>query len=286
MKNDLKIYIQSNPQQLAASKVAKYSFKNQGFENIEIINLEDNSLLKKKIGNKFKRNGKIISFDPNDLQSFTLLRFFPPKICKNKYCLIIDPDVFAVKNFDKIFDVYHDEKFKIYCTKKNDRIKSEVMLINTENFDHWDYEKIIDDLFSLKIDYSELINLDFINKNSIGLMDENFNSHDEITDQTILLHTTNRITQPWKTGLDIDYSYHASKFNLLINYLKKYIGLDYQKKLLEKKYQIHPNKKVVQFVTKLFVDAINSKDISYEEIILSVEKKFISKQFLDSLKLK
>ena len=50
MKNDLKIYIQSNPQQLTAAKVAKYSFKKQGFENIEIINLEDNSLLKGKFG--------------------------------------------------------------------------------------------------------------------------------------------------------------------------------------------------------------------------------------------
>ena len=60
-------------------------------------------------------------------------------------------------------------------------------------------------MFSFKIDYSELINLEFIDKNSIGLIDENFNSHDEITDQTILLHATNRITQPWKTGLDIDF---------------------------------------------------------------------------------
>ena len=160
------------------------------------------------------------------------------------------------------------------------------MLINTENFNLWNFEKIINDLFSLKIDYSELINLDFIHKNSIGLIDENFNSHDEITDQTILLHTTNRITQPWKTGLDIDYSYHTSNLNLLINYFKKYVGLNYQKKLLEKKYQTHPNGKVIEFVTRLFEGAIDSKNITYEELIFSVEKKFISKQFLDTLKLK
>ena len=147
------------------------------------------------------------------------------------------------------------------------------------------FEKIIDDLFSFKIDYSELINLEFIDKNSIGLIDENFNSHDEITDQTILLHTTNRITQPWKTGLDIDYSYNVSNLNLFINYFKKYVGLDYQKKFLEKKYQPHPDKKVIKFVTKLFEDAFNAKKITYEELIFSVEKKFISKQFLDSLKL-
>ena len=70
------------------------------------------------------------------------------------------------------------------------------MLIDCEKFDLWNFEKIIDDLFSYKTDYSKLINLEFIDENEIGFLDENFNSHDLITDNTILLHTTNRITQP------------------------------------------------------------------------------------------
>ena len=82
MKNDLKIFIQSNLQQLAAAKVAEYSFKKQGFKNIEIMQLHENNILKEKYEKKFKRNGKVISFNPNDLQSFTLLRFFPPEVCK------------------------------------------------------------------------------------------------------------------------------------------------------------------------------------------------------------
>ncbi len=284
MENDLKIYIQTNPQQLLAAKVAEYSFKINGFENIEIINLTDNEILKNHFGKKYKRNGKIITFDPNDLQSFTLLRFFPPKICNTKYCLIIDPDIFAVKNFYNLLDLKNKNKFSLFCTKKNNKIKSEVMLINMKYFNLWNFDKIINDLFSFKLDYSDLINLDFINKNLIGLIDENFNSHDEITNNTIFLHTTNRITQPWKTGLNIDYSYHVSKYSLLINYIRKYVGLNYQKKLLEKKYQIHPKNEVIEFVKKLFNEAIKSKYITNEELSFSVKKKFISKEFFDSLK--
>ena len=286
MKNELKIFIQSNSQQLTAAKVAEYSFKKQGFEDIEIIKLHENELLKKNFRKKFKRNGKIISFNPNDLQSFTLLRFFPPEICNKRYCLIIDPDIFAVKNFDFNLVKQNLGKKKIFCTKINNKLRSEVMLIDCKNFTIWRYEKIIEKLFSLKIDYSEIINLDFIDKKEIGVISENFNSHDLITEDTILLHTTNRITQPWKVGLDIDFIYHSTKLNLVKNHIKKFLGLEYQKKSLEKKYQKHPNDKVNKFVKKLFEDAIKLKIITDEEINHSLEKKFISKDFFDSLILK
>ena len=160
------------------------------------------------------------------------------------------------------------------------------MLIDCEKFDLWNFEKIIDDLFSYKTDYSKLINLEFIDENEIGFLDENFNSHDLITDNTILLHTTNRITQPWKIGLDIDFSNHLKKYDLFKNYIKKYLGLEYQKKLFEKKYIKHPDDKVLSFVKELFEEAIKSKIITDKEINFSLENKFISKDFLNSLNFK
>lgn len=285
MKNDLKIFIQSNPQQMTAAKVAEYSFKTKGFKNIEILNLYENELLKNNFGKKFKRNGKIISFNPNDLQSFTLLRFYPPEMCETRYCLIIDPDVFAVKDFHE-FSIENKNEKKIFCTKKNNKIRSEVMLIDCRDFNLWNFTEIINNLFSQKIDYSDLINLELFDKKHIGLIDENFNSHDIITNQTILLHTTNRITQPWKIGLDIDFSNHLSLYNLFKLYVKKILGLNYQKRLLEKKYQKHPDNKVIEFVKKLFEDAIKEKFITDEEITISINKKFISEDFFKSLNLK
>ena len=72
-------------------------------------------------------------FNPNDLQSFTLLRFFPPEICNKRYCLIIDPDIFVVKNFDFILENQNSKK-KLFCTKINNKLRSEVMLIDCKNF--------------------------------------------------------------------------------------------------------------------------------------------------------
>ena len=285
MKNDLKIFIQSNPQQMTAAKVAEYSFKTKGFQNIEILNLHENKFLKNNFGKKFKRNGKIISFNPDDLQSFTLLRFYPPEICTTKYCLIIDPDIFAVKNFDD-FSIESQNEKKIFCTKKNNIIRSEVMLIDCKDFSLWNFGEIINKLFSFKVDYKDLINLEFFDKSYIGLIDENFNSHDIITDKTILLHTTNRITQPWKVGLDIDFSNHLTLYNLFKLYLKKIFGLSYQKKLLEKRYQKHPDNKVAEFVKKLFENAIKAKFITNEELNHSLNKRFISEEFFKSLNLK
>ena len=97
MENNLNIFIQSNPHQKIAADVARYCLYKNGYENVEIINLYDNKYLKNCFGKKFIRNGKLVTFEPNDLQSFTLLRFFPPKICNSNYCLVIDPDVFSVE---------------------------------------------------------------------------------------------------------------------------------------------------------------------------------------------
>lgn len=282
IKNSLNIYIQSNPQQNTAAKVSKFSFERFGFANVRILNLDENNLLKRNFYNKFKRNGKIVSYDPTDLQSFTLLRFYPPAIQKDGYAMIIDPDIFALKNFENEMEDIAKNGGELFCTKKNGRIKSEVMLINCKNFNLWNFNNIIDDLFNFKIDYSDLINLNFVDNNKISLINENFNSHDSINKDTILLHTTNRITQPWKVGLDIDYSYHASKYNLFKNYLKKILYLPHNEKLLMKKYQKHKNQSVIDCVKNLFKDAIDNNYLNQDDLNFAIEKKFISKNFIQS----
>ena len=41
---------------------------------------------------------------------------------------------------------------------------------------------------------------------SIGDLEEEWNSFDRLNEQTKLLHSTGRWTQPWKTGLPIDFT--------------------------------------------------------------------------------
>ena len=52
----------------------------------------------------------------NDLQSFTLLRFLAPELEENKeLILVIDPDIFAIKDPIEILN-YHNENSDISCT--------------------------------------------------------------------------------------------------------------------------------------------------------------------------
>ena len=109
------------------------------------------------------------------------------------------------------------------------------MLINcNNNFKLWNFDKIIEDIFSQKIDYNKLINLDFIEEKKIGLLGPSFNSLDQIYKDTILLHTSNRITQPWKEGLNIDFTVSASKYIYCKNLIKKIVGLKHNEKILKK----------------------------------------------------
>ena len=113
----MKVLIQSNKFQELAAKVSKYSFIKNGFKDVEIINIEDCDILKRNFGRKYLRNGKITKYESNDLQSFTLLRFIPTLLFKKGYCMIIDPDIFVVKN--PIKSIQQEIKYEadLFCTK-------------------------------------------------------------------------------------------------------------------------------------------------------------------------
>ena len=281
----MKVYIQSNSYQRLAAKVAAYSFKKQGVSDVNIIDIDDFPILKKKIGAVYLRNGKKTVYK-NDLQSFTLLRFFPPKL--NSYkgkLLIVDPDVFSVKSPMSIMNFLNNDNNKfLVCTSYNENFRSEVMLVDADKI-RWDYEKILFDLFNLKIDYSDLINLKFIDSNLIQTAPSIYNQQDNIIDKTIILHTTNRITQPWKEGLNIDFESYANWYSVLKNLIKRLIGREYSKKILSKYYLSHPNTQVNHFVLELFKESFKEGIFNKEEIIDAVNKKFISKTFYQKLEI-
>lgn len=277
-----KIYIQQNQKQYLASKIASSSFIKAGFDkkNIFFLSFESNQLLKSKIGKKYLRNGKIVKYK-NDLQSFTLLRFFSPEF--NNFqdkILVIDPDVFAIKNPFIIFNEIEND-YDLACTSYNGDLRSEVMLINAKKV-RWNFEKIIDDLFSFKLDYSDLMKLNFEKNVSIKKISKIFNSHDKIYPDTILLHTTNRITQPWKENLKIDFEIHKSKFYILKQHIKKFLGKNFDKSVTEKKYYKHPEIQVIETIKQFYNYAKENGIISNSEINLAIQSNSFSKFFVDN----
>lgn len=275
----MQVYIQTNSKQFIASKICQYSFERFGLRT-HLINFEFNSILKKKVGNLYLRNGQKMQY-LNDLQSFTLLRFLAPEINKYKdQILIIDPDVFAIKNPNAILNEL-DNNFDIFCTFYNELPRSEVMLIKANNVD-WKFEKIVDDLFNFKVDYRDLMNLSFVKQNKIKKIPNKFNSHDLINEDTIMLHTTNRITQPWKEGLKIDFQIHnKTALKYFVNYFKKIVNIRYDEKMVETKYVKHPSLKVIECVKNIFLDAYRDKYINDEEIDFAIKSNHISRKFAD-----
>ena len=277
----MKILIQRNNKQKLASKIAAASFIKQGIlaNDILFLEFEENALLNSQVGKKYLRNGKIKIFK-NDLQSFTLMRFYGPEFVHYKEkILIIDPDVFAIKN-PKNISYFLDDNHSLACTFINHEPVTEVMLVNAEKV-KWKFNDIIEKLFNLEIDYNDLMNLSFDKSLKISTLDINYNSHDIITKDTILLHTSNRITQPWKEGLNIDFERFNSKKSIFKQTLRKYLGLKFNKNILTKKYQRHPNKEVIIRFRELYKYALENNIISNEEIYKSIEEGFFTTNFLN-----
>ena len=280
----MKILIQANKFQRLAAEVSKYSFIKQGIKDVEIINLEDQNILIKNFGKKYLRNGKLTTYEYNDLQSFTLLRFMPTKLSIKDFCLIVDPDIFAVTNPIPEIEKILDNKIDVYCTKINNQLRSEVMILNLKK-NIWDFESIINDLFSQKIDYSDLINLKFIEKKKIKIINNKFNEHDNILTNTIFLHTSNRLTQPWKEGLKINFKTNFSKKYIIKNYIKYIFRMSYDEKAISSKYIKHKNEQVLRFVCELFEEAYKNKFIKVSDIKFAINNKFISKNFFNRLRI-
>ena len=278
----MKIFICTNKFQKLAAKVAAYSFSKLGYREIEILELEKNEFLKSKLNLTYLRNGKLTKF-VDDLQSFTLLRFLPFTINNTKKCLIIDPDVFALQDpknrINKIFD---EENFQIACTKIGNNFRSEVMFLKNTNTD-WSFEDIINDLFNHKIDYKELINLTskkyFSNIFTLPIF---FNHHDKIENDTIFLHTSKRITQPWKEGLQVDfYNENTTKYYKFKQFLKKILNLRYDKSSLSNHYIKHPNIIVSKKVLYLFKESLKSGFIKSDELESAIKSNYISEKFIN-----
>ena len=276
----MRLYIQKNNKQDLASKISAASFIKNGFkkENIFFLDFEKNDLLKSMIGRKYKRSG-VVKYFKNDLQSFTLLRFLAPQQDDyNGKLLVIDPDVFALKKVDNIFNLLSDQE-DLACTYIGDKARTEVMLINAQKV-KWEFQNIIKKVFNLELDYTDLMNLSFDKNLKIKKLDNSFNSLDVIKDETVLLHTTNRITQPWKEGLKVDFEIHKSKYYIIKQLVKKWVGKNYDNQVTNLRYFRHPNEQIIKTIKFFFNFAKKNGIITESDINNAVRNLEISKTFL------
>lgn len=278
-----KIFIHTNDKQILGAILSKYSIeKNLSDKGIDIdfINVDNHSAFKNFSGVKYLRGKKEVTYNPHDLQSFTLSRFGPPELMNfTGRAIVIDPDIFAVADISELFKLDLQGKSIAAC-RKNNAWDTSMMILDCSKLKHWKISTILEKLKNKEIDYVDIMSLKLEPEGSILEMPRLWNNLDKLTPDTKLLHTTNRITQPWRSGLPIDFT---------ISPLPKIFGIIPREpihKLLGKyptHYLNHPDKSIESFFFKLASSALQNNVVTRERIQQEIDKGDVRIDFFKKL---
>lgn len=260
------VVIHTNDKQMLGALVSAHSFRRnsrtpEAFD-VRIVNAAEFPELQER-GRSFVRGGHVREWDPDDLQSFTPVRFaIPGLLGYDGLALVTDPDVFAVGDVAELFGRDLEGK-AIWCTprpgyrKITDPLATSVMLLDCARLKHWNFKDQLDALWAHKIDYLDWINLRLERLDTIGLLAPQWNDFDHLTPETRLLHNTRRRTQPWKTGLPIDFTF---KERGLLNFALPIV------RKLAPNYTRHPDQRQEAYFYALLADALDSGAVTGEQV--------------------
>ena len=261
------VFIHTNAKQMVGAIVSRHSLKRNssnpdGFD-VRILSQEDFPFFSRFEGRKFLRGGNWRVWQNDDLQSFTPLRFSPPEIMNYEgRAIVIDPDVFAVRDVNELFD--RDMGSKSIFAKprpghkgKAHYVATSVMLLDCARLTHWNMEQQFEALFSGDLDYEDWIELRREPIESIGHLEPFWNDFDHLGPDTRLLHNTKRRTQPWKTGLAIDFTNRPGWF-------LRSLGFGTYKR--KGSYLPHPDRRQEQFFFALLGECLETGAITREQI--------------------
>lgn len=206
------VFIHTNERQRLGALVAVHALRRHSkhadeFE-IRLLEANDFGFLAEREGQPFLRGGAPRIWRMNDLQSFTPLRFLPPRVMGFEgRALVIDPDIFAVGDVFELLS--RDMQGKAVMGRRRSPgkvcIATSAMLLDCSALREWDAEREFAELFEFKRDYKDWICLHHVPEHRKGFFEPEWNDFDRLTPATKMLHNTKRRTQPWKTGLPVDF---------------------------------------------------------------------------------
>ncbi len=207
------VFIHTNEKQIIGALVSKYSFERfaantAGFE-VRLVETKSYHYLKDREGQLYLRDGLKRKWLNEDLQSFTVLRFTPPELMGYQgRALVVDPDVFCISDVTALLS--RDMKDASILARHRAGTKqqvwaSSVMLLDNARLSHWKVEEGFAAMFRFERDYMKWITLQLEPEGTIGLLETYWNDFDKLTPETRMIHNTKRQTQPWKSGLPVDY---------------------------------------------------------------------------------
>ncbi len=259
------VFIQANARQMLGARISAFSYprnsKRAGDFDVHVMDSADYPQLNRP-EQSILRGGHVRSWDPDDLQSFTPLRFAPPTLMQFEgRALVTDPDCFGVGDVaELLFDQDMGGKAIMAVPRPGhnddpDYIATSVMLLDCAHLGHWDFEPLLDRLFAHAFDYVDWMQLKCEERSTIGALAPQWNSFDKLDSGTKILHTTKRRTQPWKTGLPVDYTLRESG------------PLDLIRRFVNRRYERHPDQRQEAYVYALLADMIDQKVMTRDELV-------------------
>jgi len=272
------VFIQANARQMLGAKVSAWSYKKasrrpESFD-VRIMDAAKWPRLMRE-GQSILRDGHVRAWDPDDLQSFTPLRFAPPSLMKFEgKAVVTDPDCFGVGDVAGLFDRDMGGNAIMAVprpghNRRDDYIATSVMLLDCSKLRHWDFDQDLDDLFAHRFDYVDWIELKREDRSTIGFLEPEWNDFDRLTPKTGILHTTKRRTQPWKAGLPIDYT------------LRERGPFDFLRRLRRSRYERHPDPNQEALVYSLLADLVDRGEVTKNELVAEMAANHVRHDSLE-----
>jgi hypothetical protein len=290
-RNRLKptVFIHTNHKQKLGAVISRHSLKRNSAHSdkfdIQLIEVKDYPSMRAREGQLYLRDGDMRPWLNDDLQSFTPLRFRPPELMGYQgRAVVIDPDVFAVGDIWELLN-RDMQGASIMCRRKGLRaaFASSVMLLDCEKLQHWQFERDFSEMFEpVQRDYMDWVTLKLEDPNTIGLIEDHWNDFDHLSERTKLLHNTKRKTQPWKTGMAVDFR-PADKFRLFpprhwLRRARRALFGDYK---FAGNYGPHPDPAQERFFFSLVRECLELGELTEDGLREEIDKGHLRKDALE-----
>ena len=290
------IFIHTSDKQMLAAKVCAYSLRTRSkfreeFE-IKILRLEETPYLSTgREGRRYLWDKRVCIWHKRDLQSFAPLRMMVPEVMGfHGRALVLDPDIFAIGDVYELLQ--RDMKGKaILCLRRPSGFyTSAVMLLDCARLKHWQWKQNLDASFAFRLDMYHWLCLTGENPDTIGPLEDEWNHLDTLNETTRLLHNTERLTQPWKTGLPVDFDLDEVG---AYPYRAGFHSSDILKRIKQRlassrispmgRYQPHPDSKQENFFVALLKEAIDQGAVREQFVADEIQRKHVRADLFELL---
>jgi hypothetical protein len=179
--------------------------------DVRFLKTDDHAFLRERDGQPFLQQGDRKVWRYADAQSFTPLRFMPPQVMGYEgRAVVIDPDIFALADIWDLLSCDMGGKAilarpRFGTMAPGSAMISAVMLLDCARLAHWRCAADFAEAFAFRRDYAMWLALQLEPPQIIGRLADEWNDLDYLSPGTRLLHNTQRRTQPWLSGLPIDF---------------------------------------------------------------------------------